>query len=82
MLAALEERGGEAAVPLLERVLRRPGMSEEKLSGIRSQQWPDAAKRRAADFVITTGRDRRYTRHAVSRVLTAIVGARGRCAVA
>jgi dephospho-CoA kinase len=35
-----------------ERALARPGMTEEKLAGIRFRQVPDAEKRKQADFVI------------------------------
>ncbi|MBZ9960469.1 MULTISPECIES: dephospho-CoA kinase [unclassified Mesorhizobium] len=37
-----------------QRVLARPGMSEEKLASILASQVPDAQKRRQADFVIDT----------------------------
>lgn len=39
-----------------QRVLRRPGMTPERLAAIRRTQLPDAQKRRRADAVIPTGR--------------------------
>lgn len=42
-----------------QRVLRRPGMTLEKLTAIRKRQMPDWQKRRLADSIIPTGAGRR-----------------------
>ena len=54
-----------------KRVLRRPGMTEEKLASILARQIPDAEKRRQADFVIDTGQELDQTRLAVRQVVAA-----------
>jgi dephospho-CoA kinase len=51
------------------RVLARPGMTPEKLAGIRAQQLPDAQKRRRADFVVPTGLGRLHTLRSLRRVV-------------
>jgi dephospho-CoA kinase len=43
------------AVVQRQRVLRRPGMTEDRLQSILARQMPDAEKRRRADFVVPTG---------------------------
>ena len=52
-----------------QRVLRRPGMTEPRLTAILQHQMPDREKRRRADFVVPTG----LTRNMSLRRLRAIV---------
>jgi len=52
-----------------QRVLRRPGMTEERLAAIRTRQLPDAEKQKRADFVIHTGLSRRRAAAAIGRIV-------------
>ncbi len=56
-----------------QRVLARPGMTDEKFERILALQVPDAEKRRLADHVIDTGTSLAETRHAVQRLVHAII---------
>lgn len=57
-----------------ERVLARPGMTEEKLEQILKLQVPDSEKRARADHVIDTGTSLAETRHAVQRLVHSLTG--------
>ncbi|MDH5410013.1 MAG: dephospho-CoA kinase [Alphaproteobacteria bacterium] len=57
-----------------QRVLRRPGMSEQRLAEIRSRQMPDAKKRRYADFVVQTGLGRRESLRRLTHIVKLIRG--------
>jgi dephospho-CoA kinase len=84
----LYETGGERLVDAVavvsapvflqaQRVLRRKGMSADRLAAIRRRQTPDAEKRRRADFVIPTGLDRRHSVRAIARLIDRVHGRRG-----
>jgi len=81
----LLETGGEARVDRVvvvsapaavqrSRVMRRPGMTEQRLAAIRARQLPDAEKRRRADHVIRTGLSRRHAQAAIRRLVLALLG--------
>ncbi|MFG1393575.1 dephospho-CoA kinase [Xanthobacter agilis] len=57
-----------------QRVLDRPGMTEEKLEAILAKQMPDMEKRRRAHFIIETGRGFEAARHQVAGLLRALSG--------
>lgn len=54
-----------------QRVLARPGMTEETLAAILARQLPDADKRRRADHVIDTGLGLDHARGAVAAIIAA-----------
>jgi dephospho-CoA kinase len=83
----LYETGGEARVDKVvvvtcdaqvqrQRVLARPGMTEEKFLLILSRQMPDAEKRRRADFIIDTGHGLESARKQVEEVIDRVMGRR------
>jgi dephospho-CoA kinase len=76
----LFEKGGSAGVDAVavvsappemqrERVLARPGMSDEKFASILALQVPDAEKRARADHVIDTGTSLAETEAAVRKLI-------------
>ena len=59
-----------------ERVLSRPGMSEEKFRNILAKQVPDEEKRRLADFVVDTGQGMDAARKQVANIIEELTGKR------
>lgn len=81
----LFETGGESRVDRIvvvsapadvqrQRVLARPGMSEEKFAAILARQTPDAQKRARADYVIDTGKGLDAARAAVRAIVAELAG--------
>lgn len=56
----------------LQRVLARPGMTEEKFNLILSRQMPDAEKRARADFIIETGSSIEDARRQVGEIIATL----------
>ncbi len=52
-----------------QRVLRRPGMSRQRLEAILARQLPDRLKRKRADFVISTGLGKRRSIEAIAAII-------------
>jgi dephospho-CoA kinase len=61
-----------------ERVLARPGMTEEKFQSIMSKQMPDAEKRARAHFLVDTSRGFISAEAQVRSILTCLAGRPGR----
>lgn len=83
----LFEKGGGARVDKIavvsapeaaqrERVLARPGMTEDRFAKIRALQMPDAEKRARADFVIPTGGSPAETNATVRSIIACLTGPR------
>ncbi len=82
----LFETGGEARVDVVvvvtadaqvqrDRVLARPGMSEDRFQAILAKQMPDAEKRRRAHFLVDTGRGMEAAKRQVRAILKALAAA-------
>ena len=85
----LLETGGEGRVDVVvvvsttaeiqrQRVLQRPGITEERFAALLARQRPDADKRRRAHFVIDTSGPLVVTAHQIADLLRALAGAAGR----
>lgn len=59
-----------------ERVLARPGMTEDAFAAILAKQLPDGEKRKRADFVIDTGRGIEPVRRRVGEIIAELTGER------
>ncbi len=57
-----------------ERVLARPGMTEDKFEAILARQVPDAEKRRRADFIVDSGKSKEAARDAVNDIIRQLAG--------
>ncbi len=57
-----------------QRVLARPGMTEEKLASILAKQVPDEDKRRLADFIVDTGQGMDAARAQVDAIIAKLIG--------
>ena len=55
-----------------ERVLKRPGMTADKLAQLLARQMPDEQKRERADFVVDTGGSLDETRRQVGSILACL----------
>ena len=60
------------------RVLRRPGMTRERLDDIRKQQMPEAEKRRRADFIVPSSLGYRFTLQRLAAIVRLMARRSGR----
>jgi len=55
-----------------QRVLKRPGMSEDRLNALLARQTPDAEKRRRAHFLVITDYDLDFAKRQVIAIVRAL----------
>lgn len=63
-----------------DRVMARPGMTDDKFKAIVERQMPDAEKRRRADYVIDTGQGLGPARQSVREIMRTLTASANRLA--
>lgn len=61
-----------------ERLLRRPGMTRERINAIRALQMSDSEKKRRADYIIATGLGRDFTWRSIRMIVDDLTTDAGR----
>ncbi len=55
-----------------QRVLKRPGMSEDRLNAVLARQMPDAEKRRRAHFLVITDDGLDFAKRQIMAIIRAL----------